>query len=173
MDPYHPLGSPVSSFRHGSWTQRFEKMGDEAERVFEATYPQGFVRYGLARPPIGLSNVPAFIRYTPDYLTAKGLVEVQGLGQDQTFKLKMDKYESLFEWNAEFRVDLFVWDSYKKRYGWIKFDDLDGYILAGLAQRGTFPEGKTYWAVTADSLPTTGDWKPYAPSESSPVPPQH
>lgn len=140
-------------------------MGDEAEGVFEATYPQGFVKFGLSRPPVNLARVPPFVRYTPDYLTAKGLVEVQGFGRDQTFKLKDDKLVALKEWNAAtaWRVDVFVWDSKNKRYGWIRLPELIGQVQAGGAKLEIFPEGKAYWAIPAAEL-RVAEWTEFTPT---------
>lgn len=140
------------SFRHQTFARRFDVMGDEAEGVFEETYQEGWVRFGLNRPPINLANVPRFIRHAPDYLTSKGLVEVQGFGRDQTFKLKHEKLFALQDWHAKFRVDLFVWDSHNKRYGWLRLNDLCAE-LDDIAEFAQFPEGKPYLAIMADRLP--------------------
>lgn len=144
----------VSSFRHQSWNSRFAALGDEAEGIFESTYPQGFVKFGLSRPPINLSNVPAFVRYTPDYLTAKGLVEAQGFGRDQKLKIKRDKMDALADWAviSDWRVDMFVWDTTNKRFGWIRMPEL---VEAAheFGVWGWFPEGKQYVAIAATDLP--------------------
>lgn len=146
------------SFRDRPFSERFEKLGDEAESIFESVYSHGFVKYGLSRPPINLATVPEFIRYTPDYLTSKGLVEVQGFGRDQTFKLKEDKYGALCDWHywAEVRVDLFVWDSWNREYGWIRLLDL----TTEDAEIRHFPEGKPYYAWQAKDLPVI-EWMSY------------
>lgn len=150
----------MSSFRDQGWVARFGALGDEAEGIFEATYPEGWARFGLNRPPIRLSSVPPFIRYTPDYLTSKGLVEVQGLGRDQTFKLKVDKLAALHQWAEHFRVDLFVWDSSKRRYGWLRLDELD-WALLNEGRTREFAEGKPYRALAAGKLPVVGGWTSY------------
>lgn len=137
-------------------------MGDEAEGVFELVYPEGFARYGLNRPPINLTNVPPKIRYTPDYLTGKGLVEVQGFGNDQTLKLKLDKLAALDEWHGDFRVDLFVWDSKNKRCGFVRMGDLHDALDAHGVMR-EFPEGKAYVALRAERIPVD-DWQEVNPN---------
>lgn len=157
-------GDRPVSFKDQSWGHRFTKLGDEAEGVFEAVYPQGKVKFGLSRPSINLTNVPAFVRYTPDYVTAKGLVEVQGFGRDQTFKLKMDKYEALNQWHLQFRVDLFVWDSHNRRYGFVRLHDfMDAWEAHGDTR--SFPEGKEYMALEAEHLPVD-EWVEYDPLEA-------
>lgn len=150
------------TFKDRAWGNRFAAMGDEAEGVFEAVYPQGWARYGINRPPINLSKVPAFVRYTPDYLTAKGLVEVQGFGRDQTFKLKDDKYEALRAWQLEFRVDIFVWDTTNKRYGYVRLNDfMEAWEEHGWAD--AFDDGRNpYMALKAEHLPVE-HWVPYVP----------
>lgn len=132
-------------------------MGDEAEGIFERVYPEGFARFGICRPPVNLTNVPPKIRYTPDYLTAKGLVEVQGFGNDQMLKLKLDKLQALDDWHDDFRVDLFVWDSKHKRCGFVRLSDLH----EACEQHGVmreFPEGKAYVALRAECIPVD-DWQ--------------
>lgn len=147
------------SFKDGSFSQRFGALGDEAEAVFEEVYPAAWTRYGLNRPSVPMNKLPAYIRYTPDYLTSRGLVEVQGFGTDQTAKFKQDKLAALSQWHLAFRVDFFLWDSYQKRYGWLRLPDL----MAVIRQRhaATFPEGKLYFALKADELPIVDAWVPY------------
>lgn len=147
----------MSGFRDQSFAARFGAMGDEAEGMFEATYPEGFVRFGLNRPPIRLADVPPFVRYTPDYLTSKGLVEVQGFGRDQTFKLKDDKLAALLKWQEKFRVDVWVWDSHKRRYGWLRLNQLL-VAVQDHARQKAFVEGKPYWALAAGKLPVVDGW---------------
>jgi hypothetical protein len=151
------------SFKDKGFNNRFKAMGDEAEGIFEAVYPQGWARYGINRPPIQLAKVPAKIRYTPDYLTSKGLVEVQGFGRDQTFKLKVDKYNALNEWHQDFRVDLFVWDTTNKRYGYVRLHD----FMEAWEEHGwedAFDDGRNpYMALKAEHLPVCGDWVAYEP----------
>lgn len=144
------------SFKDRAFTERLLTLGDEAEGIFESVYSHGFVKYGLSRPPINLATVPPFVRYTPDYLTSKGLVEVQGFGKDRTFKIKHDKLEALIEWHEWFRVDLFVWDSWNGEYGWIRLFDL----IVEDAEIRHFPEGKPYFAWQAKDLPVI-EWCSY------------
>ena len=150
------------TFSSQSFSKRFSKMGDEAEGIFEAVYPQGWARYGLNRPPIQLKNVPPKIRYTPDYITGKGLVEVQGFGRDQTFKLKIDKWQALIDWHNDFRVDLFVWDTTNKRYGYVRLHDL-GVALDEHGWDDAFDNGANpYVAIKADQIPVD-EWVEYTP----------
>lgn len=146
-----------ATFSTQTFSQRFQAMGDEAEGVFEAVYPEGFVKYGLSRPPIHLASVPPFIRFTPDYLTAKGLVEVQGLGRDRTFKLKISKWTALEEWASHFRVDLFVWDRTDSRYGFIRLHELS-WALDEDGEWGAFDDGANpYKSLHVDQLPVV-EW---------------
>lgn len=127
-------------------------MGDEAEAVFEMVYGKGFEAYGLRRPKVSLRQVPPFVRFTPDYLTSDGLIEVQGFGQDQVCKFKVGKLSALEEWNAQFGVTFFLYDKTNQRFGYISL----GPLMELLPTKGTlttFPEGTPYWAVPADELP--------------------
>lgn len=147
------------SFRDQDWSTRFASggMGDQAEGVFEETYPQNWDRFGADRATINLRNVPEQIRFAPDYITAKGLVEVQGFGRDQKFKLKDNKLAALWLWDEIFRTDIFVWDSFNKRYGWLRLHD----ITAALDDIGTadaFDGGRNpYRWLKADQLPIVDD----------------
>jgi hypothetical protein len=127
-------------------------MGDLAEAVFERVYPQGWFRYGLDRPPVQVHALPMFVRYTPDYGTSKGLVEVQGFGKDQRFKLKKEKYAALDQWHQQFRVDLFAYDSHNDRYGFMRlYDFVDAWEDYG--SEGMFDGTKPYMALHAKHLP--------------------
>jgi hypothetical protein len=158
------LQTRTVSFHELSWGARFKAggMGDLAESVFEATYPQNWDRFGLDRATINLRNVPLVLRHKPDYITAKGLVEVQGFGRDQRFKLKNAKLEALLWWNDVFRTDLFVWDSHNSRYGWLRLAEL----LDALEHDGTddaFDDGRNpYVWLHANDLPVVdGTWTAY------------
>lgn len=140
-------------------------MGDTAEAIFEDVYPEGFARYGLSRPPVKVGELPAKFRFTPDYLTSKGLVEVQGFGRDQTVKLKLDKFSALGQWHADWRVDLFLWDSHKKRYGWLSWPALQGLIDEGCATLGYFHDPKAYLAFKAADIPC--EWVKHTPDKAA------
>lgn len=144
----------MAQFRDQSWEQRFAALGDEAERVFCEVYPKGKARYGLDRPPIQLHKVPAKIRYTPDFITSDGLIEVQGLGRDRQFKLKNDKLAALHEWNRDFAVSMFVWDNVDRRWAIISLERLDDALMFE-GEGDHFPEGKPYRRLHVDRLPAT------------------
>tara|TARA_R100000458_G_C8263271_1_gene238573 strand:- start:1103 stop:1498 length:396 start_codon:yes stop_codon:yes gene_type:complete len=130
-------------------------MGDIAEGAFEERYPEKFVRYGLNRPPIKMSALPPIVRYTPDYLTSNAFVEVQGLGGDQIFKLKIDKLESLSYWNTMHPVLMYVYDSHNNRDVVLEWDALTRLTLK--SKIDSFPEGKKYYAIPAELLWSNGE----------------
>ncbi len=148
-----------------SYTQPFAArigaMGDMAEAVFESVYPESWCRYGLNRPNIYLGDVPAFVRHTPDYLTAKGLVEVGGFGADGTYKFKIEKAEALMAWHQLWRTDLFLYDSKLKQYGWVRLPEIIE-VSRALTPK-VFSEGKPYWPIARDEIPVVGSWQPSAP----------
>ncbi len=141
------------SFRDKSFEDRLAAggMGDEAEGVFERVYPKGWARYGLCRPPIQMHKIPARLRYTPDYITSGTLVEVQGFGRDQTFKLKIDKWQALHFWNSVMLVQLFVWDTTNKRWCIIPLLEIDK-LVEQCGEIRHFPEGKAYMAIPGDAI---------------------
>jgi len=153
------------SFRDQPLSKRWASMGDEAEGVFERVYTQvvkqNFVRYGLDRAPINTSRISPFIRYSPDYLTARGLVEVQGFGTDQTFKMKLCKLTALVEWRQWADVHVFVYDSKFDEYAWVRVDDLQEFTsFENDFEIRTFPEGKAYYAIAKWTLPVTEEgWR--------------
>lgn len=141
------------SFKDRSFDERVATggMGDEAEGVFERVYGRGFARYGLNRPPIQMHKLPARLRYTPDYITSNYLIEVQGFGRDQTFKLKIDKWQALHYWNSLHPVALFVWDTTNKRWCLVELKQID-LLVEAVGEIRHFPEGKAYMAIPGDAI---------------------
>ena len=140
------------SFRDQDFNRRFEKMGDEAEGVFEQVAKLGFARFGLSRPPVQVGKLPDFVRYTPDYLQTNRLVEVQGCGQDGMLKFKLDKLAALSDWNEIMPVCLFVWDRKRRCYAEFPLSTLIEWYTTDQGERGTFPEGKAYFGVSVDQI---------------------
>lgn len=138
----------MSQFKDQAWTARFGAMGDEAESKFEEVHDGGWVRYGLCRPPVQMSKLPTFLRYTPDYLTSNGLVEVQGVGRDRLLKLKVEKALELQQWHNIFGLTLFMWDSKRKDHAYLPWPTVWGWLPT--MPMNTFPEGKTYWEIDVD-----------------------
>lgn len=137
-----------SDFHKQSFSSRYSAMGDEAEGVFEELNTGKFVRYGLNRPPVAMNMLTPFVRYTPDYLTSKGFVEVQGVGKDRKLKLKIEKAIALQAWHEKFRLLFFVWDSLKKESGYIDWPDM--WNILPTMPTAVFPEGKIYWEIDID-----------------------
>ena len=138
------------SYRDQSWEVRVAVLGDEAEAVFESVYPHGFVRFGLRRPPISVSKLPPMIRYTPDYLTSSGLIEVMGFGRDQTLKLKLEKETALHMWSQIMPTRFFIWDRTNRRYGYVDIQGMTATAHAhGALER---LDEKRAWFIPADAL---------------------
>lgn len=153
----------MTTFAERNWNERETVLGDPAETAFTnwaADTGLPVVRYGLERPPISLVNVPPFIRYTPDFLTAESLIEVQGCGQDQTFKFKHDKLWALVAWDEHTEVCLWLWNQPQNTGHMIALTDLWQYLYNGtgtLRADGMFDGHKPYVAVTWLQL-TGGRW---------------
>jgi len=110
-------GSEVSTFHKQSFAGRFGAMGDEAEGAYEAVAQANgwkYVRYGLNRPPIHVASLPPVIRYTPDFLEAGRLVEVQGGGFDRLIKIKVDKLNAMTWWAKTHPLS---WFFYNRKIG--------------------------------------------------------
>lgn len=123
-------------------------MGDEAEQKFEEVYEQGYVRYGLCRPPIQMHKLAPFVRYTPDYLTSTSLVEVQGVGRDRKLKIKKEKAKALSEWEETFPLRFFIWDSFLNQHTMVEWAQLCGLFRKVPVKK--FPEGKAYYEIDVD-----------------------
>jgi hypothetical protein len=100
------------TFKDEKWEQREQTLGDPAEQAFENWsnhYSLPFERYGLLRPNVAMVRLPVEIRYTPDYVTEYGFVEVQGCGMDGLVKFKHDKLEALKWWDRIYPVTFWLW----------------------------------------------------------------
>jgi hypothetical protein len=143
------------SFKDQNFQTRYASMGDEAEAVFEDVYPQGWERAGLNRPNLQMSSLSLPVRYTPDYITSKGYIEVKGFGRDRLLKIKDENLEALWTWHEHImRTDLFVWNRADQEYGFVRLGDLED-ALEQFGTDGIFPEGKTFRALEAAKIPTT------------------
>lgn len=103
----------MATFKDQNWEARVDVLGDPAETAFQeyaARRNLGVVKYGLDRPPVNLSRTTAFVRYSPDFLTDEGLVEVQGCGRDQLFKFKHEKLRALMQWQRHEHVSVWLWN---------------------------------------------------------------
>ena len=96
----------MSTFHQKPWEQRYNEMGDQAESVFEGSSKIAFARYGLDRPGWNIVGMPEMIRYTPDYITPGGFVEVMGFGKDQCLRLKVLKWRALQAWHLYWAASL-------------------------------------------------------------------
>lgn len=120
--------------------------------MFEQTYEYGWVRYGLSRPPLKMSMLSTVVRHTPDYLTSRGFVEVQGFGKDQIVKLKPAKLDALGQWDSFMPVELFLWDSTNSRYGQWPLDVVLGWLSHPDATTGEFHDTGMYHAIPASVM---------------------
>lgn len=120
-------------YRNEPFARRFQKMGDEAESIYEEATPLGkTTRFGFRRPQgIKFSSIPDYFKHMPDFITSTYLVEVCGLGRDGILKsVKVTKYEALKWWNKVavegglLGVALFIWNSSKKQYLVLSWSDI-------------------------------------------------
>lgn len=140
----------MTSFRDQNFTHRFAAMGDEAEAVFEEVHNAAWIRYGLNRPPLRMSSLSPFVRYTPDYLTSTSFVEVQGVGRDRKLKLKYEKKDALDDWDYQFPVELFVWDKTMSRFCYLDWETVK--TIYKKSPTDSFPEGKKYKSIDIDNM---------------------
>jgi hypothetical protein len=134
------------SFADSSWSARYAAMGDESESVFREVHDKPYIEWGLRRPPIKVSNLPLRVRCAPDFLTSDELIEAMGMGREGVLKLKIEKWLGLSLWAFEFPLRIFVWDSHRRRYGYLTFKQVTDFISSGVKLR-RFPEGKAYYEL--------------------------
>lgn len=160
------------TFSEKPYAERFELMGDMAEQRFQEWATENNVPYsvyGLRRPAIPVWQLPAFVRYTPDFVVGEGLMEVQGCGRDQHIKLKHDKLWALSEWDEKTPVWLWLWNQTWDQVAIINMDGIN-YLCRELHSwdyrtDGYFDGDKPYtsirWDVLMDHrgvLRTPDDW---------------
>ena len=147
------------SYKDQNWNNRLAGgLGDEAEAKFTEWADEiglGYARYGIDLPPIQVHRLDAFIRYTPDYLMSGKLVEVQGFGRDQKFKLKQDKLMTLLEWDTYHPVFLFAWDRTNERRFMVPIGEL--HRMSSQVPTGFFDGNKLYYEFSADLLASIGE----------------
>lgn len=133
----------MSAYHQMDFAGRYGRLGDESEAKFRELNPN-CEDYGLRRPEINLAKVPAFVRYTPDFLQHNRLIEVMGIGRDGTLKLKFEKLEALKQWEMHFPVDLFVWDSHRERHITMPLPQVHKLCLKD-GKPDQFHDGKWAW----------------------------
>ena len=159
------------TFSEKPFNERYELMGDTAEhrfRVWAAEEYMPYTDYGLRRPQVPVYKLPAFIRYTPDFLLGDALVEVQGCGRDQTIKMKHDKLWALETWDIHCGVYVWMWNQSNDQIGVMTFNvfqDLCSDMTGCYREDGMFDETKPYTTVSWNDfysheycLRTKDDW---------------
>jgi hypothetical protein len=126
---------------------------DASSAAFTRVFPR-HSRTGLNRPDMNVAAMSLMSRTIPDYVCEEGFVEVMGIGRDQTLKLKVEKALALTAWRLIEAVDLFVYDSHRKRWwrapihAWVE-------ACAQHADTDRFHENqKLYWRLHTDNFPT-------------------
>lgn len=145
----------ASNFNEKKWNNRFSTMGDIAEGAFTNVHPEAH-RIGLNRPDFDVRGMADTLRYAPDYMLPDGLYEVMGVASrgDSLLKIKFEKLTSLSTWMCIGPVNLFVYDSSKKRY-WES--SLQEWTKAchKYADVSRFPDNKKpYFALHIDDFPS-------------------
>ena len=146
----------MSQFKDQSFNQRFGTMGDIAEAAYESWADAKDIRwdrFGHNRPRSNMFKWPAFIRYTPDYITHDRLVEVKGCGRDGILKVKQENIEALREWGVWMPVWMYAWNSSTDEHGFFEIDnDFIKWLSDDLTWR-RFPDNdKVYWEIPFEEV---------------------
>lgn len=142
------------SYHKQAFSARSGAMGDEAEAIADRVFPKA-QPFGLNRPNWSRkdwTDASLKTRYTPDRMLADRLIEVVGVGRDQKIKLKIEKLIALIQWSATDTVEIFIWDSHRKRWC---CGGVDAFIDACF-QHGsydTFEEGKAFVGLPTKHCP--------------------
>ena len=91
--------------------------------------------------------LPAEVRFAPDYVTADRFIEVQGVGKDQTLKIKLDKYIAWHHWSKLMPITIWIWDATHGTSLEVTLDRIDYLIGSGEGNWRQFPEGTAYLAI--------------------------
>lgn len=126
---------------------RFGLLGDTAEGFFERIWPENWERFGLNRPQLNMGMLPSRIRHMPDYVTSKNLIEVKGIGKDDTVKLKVEEWNCAHFWNQVHPLRIFIWSSH--RFAWAVADvkDIQRMIDTGNSSLGQYHDDRAYFAL--------------------------
>lgn len=144
-----------NAYNQKTWNTRLSTMGDIAEGAFTTVYETAH-RIGLNRPDFDVRGMADPMRYAPDYMLPDGLYEVMGVASrgDSLLKVKFEKLSALATWMCIGEVNLFVYDSSKKRYWEAPLSDWTK-ACHRYAEVGRFPDNKKpYFALHIDHFPT-------------------
>lgn len=139
------------SFASQGFGQRFGRMGDEAEDVFEDEAPLGqFSRFGWNRNA-NFRNMPKFIATTPDYYCSIGyLVEVMGCSGQWFNAMKLDKWEAMKEWNAKCDLAFFIWNTKERTWALVDWGPMKRLVAEARREGriGTWEsDGNQYYRI--------------------------
>ena len=153
----------MTTFREQPFSRRFAQMGDAAEAKCEEVLTSlgiAWDRFGFNRPPIDMTRLDPFVRYTPDYVTSAHLVEAQGFGADGVAKFKRDKLAALTDWNRYMPVQFFLWWSKRRKWAFVPLDDVTKAIDSpDLCTLGHFDGSKAYFGLDGGGL---ADWRKFS-----------
>lgn len=142
-----------TGFHTQTFANRLGAMGDQAEQAFEDVWPTTWLRFGLNRPPIKVSSLPEFLRYTPDYMSGENMIEVQGIGREGVLKLKVEKYCALKSWDLIHPTLLFIFDSRRKKWGAFPIAELNTVLRNEGWTIGQFHDGPVFYQIPWRLLP--------------------
>lgn len=137
-------------------------MGDESEDIFEEEAPLGtFSRFGWNRNA-DFRRMSRFVAATPDYYCSVGiLVEVMGMSGDWFNAMKLDKWESMKEWNAKGELAFFIWNTKEKTWVLVSWEAMKRLVAAARRAKrvGTWEsDGNSYYRIPwADLLEAASD----------------
>lgn len=117
-------------FSDKSFSERYEKLGNESETIFQSWASlRGirYVQYGFDKPGFErFWKMPVVIRATPDFVcegTRPFFAEVKATS-GRVLKLKRETMRALDVWNGYMTVWFFVYRSDSKEYTFISYREM-------------------------------------------------
>lgn len=113
----------MSQFRNQPFSQRFHRMGDDAEGAYEMAFPKA-QRFGWQKIRFYMGNMTDEMKHVPDYFDPSSgtLVECVGLGRDGVLKFRATKWGALKFWRKAAKdLAIFVWNSAERSWALVPY----------------------------------------------------
>lgn len=136
-----------------NFRDRFFRLGDEAEDVFEKyadKHDISYQRYGFNRPPLSkFRYLDEFVRNTPDYVAQWNkklfFVECKGTAYNHV-KIKPDQFDVLGSWDSYEPVIVFIYNSRTKGVSFMSLEEIRT-ASQGLPVKTFSSDNREYWEI--------------------------
>lgn len=148
-----------AAFHKKSWNERKQVLGKPAETAFQIFAAKRGIRFedfgAKVESPLNYFKIPLYLRLRPDYICQQGsktiLCEVKGVGFDGLLKFKLESIEALYTWQLVTPVFIFLWDSSRRQYCFIAYENLRNQLYQCQMQRFE-NDNKPFFALPVSML---------------------